>query len=103
MPIHISEPVTPGNVYFRAQDILAHVSDGLNETQYGRQYIDGVLAVAKHLCSFGRTIQAIKLVKTCFPMGLAEAKNFVESEFATTIQEWRYKEENKDSKGWSNR
>ena len=81
----------PNEVTYTSEELMAYIGGTLmNPVNYGYDhnpdiripYVDSVLCAARQLVMSGKFIQAIKLVKSMFPMGLKEAKDFCEAEFA---------------------
>ncbi len=93
MPIQIipSQPTNdPKNLYFTEDQVVTHIkamvtlhpSDGYtpNSEPYS-PFVNTVLMACAEAAQRGRKIQAIRLLRVCFPIGLKEAKDYIEANY----------------------
>lgn len=72
----------PKELYFTIEEVTEHVKKMLVPTSYKEvPYVKNVMDLTALLMLNGQKIQAIRLIKNCFPVGLKEAKDFVEANF----------------------
>lgn len=74
----------PKNLYFTEDEVVNHVRDMVANQPYDggvpySHYVEVVLTSCKMLTeSHGHKLAAIRLLRTCFPIGLKEAKDYIE-------------------------
>jgi hypothetical protein len=84
--VGMSSP-SPKELYFTVEEVVEHVKKMLQSTNFlggwdkEIPYVKNVMDLADLLMRNGQKIQAIRLVRNCFPVGLKEAKDFVEANF----------------------
>jgi len=86
----------PKELFFTADEVVNHVKTKLQPIKtdiYSKDstctipFVSNITDIAKFLMLKGQKIQAIKLIKTCFPIGLKEAKDFVEANFVLGLRD----------------
>lgn len=80
----------PKELFFTADEVVNHVKAKLIPIKtdiYSKDstctipFVSNITDIARILMACGHKIQAIKLIRACFPVGLKEAKDFVEANF----------------------
>ena len=73
---------------FTASAVINHISEQLNssecypfseEKKLGKHFVNSIHDGMRALWLRGEKIKAIKMMRTIFPVGLADAKNYLES------------------------
>lgn len=87
MPITIvteNSKANPKHLVFGSEEIKSYIEVRMS-TRYDNpttgaenQFVDDILFACRELMRSGKKIAAIKLIRGCFPVGLKEAKDFVE-------------------------
>jgi len=74
--IKLNGSPTPTIIEVSKSDIIEHITENLNMAE--TYFVQNIENCARTLYRQGFKIQAIKLLKTVFPLGLKQAKEYVE-------------------------
>ena len=83
MNINIINKIEPT---FTKEQVVNNISQRINE--YPEGFVSTLTDGARALWNEGSKIKAIKLIRTVFPMGLTDAKNFCEEKFNEPKHNW---------------